>query len=127
VGFIQFHYSFISLLNMSQVLPAFTCSAIFVGSKAEDKDGEKTGKMVLNFGTEAINKHFGTNTYLSPVQTSAMGGCLQTKITVKEYSSLKGHFLEGNKFNLIVCPAAWGSDKGSGTWFECIDIAPASA
>jgi len=112
---------------MSQVLPAFTCSAIFVASKAEDKDGEKTGKIVLNFGTEAVNKHFGVNTHLSPIQTSAMGGCLQTKITIKEYSSLKGHFLEGNKFNLTVCPAAWGSDKGAGTWFECIDITPASA
>ena len=60
-----------SFFNMSQVLPAFTCSAIFVASKPEDKDGVKTGKIILNFATEAINKHFGVNTHLSPIQTSA--------------------------------------------------------
>jgi hypothetical protein len=112
---------------MSQVLPAFSISAIFVASKPEDKDGEKTGKIILNFATEAINKHFGVNTPLSPVQTAAMGGCLQTKIPVKQYASLKLSFVEGNKFELTVCPAAWGSDKGSGIWFECVDIIPASA
>ena len=113
-----------SFFNMSQVVPAFTCSAIFVASKAEDKEGVKTCKIVLNFATEAINKHFGINTHLSPIQTSAMGGCLQTKISVKEYASLKSSFVEGNKFNLTVCPAAWGSDKGSGIWFECVDMQP---
>ena len=109
---------------MSQVLPAFTCSAIFVASRAEDKDGEKTGKIVLNFATEAINKHFGINTHLSSIRTSARGGCLQTKIPIKEYASLKSSFVEGNKFQLVLCPAAWGTDKGSGIWFECIEIHP---
>ena len=112
---------------MSQVLPAFTCIAIFVASEPEEKDGVKTGKIILNFATEAVNKHFRINTPLTPIQTYAMCGCLQTKMAAKEYLPLKSSFVDGNKFNLTVCPAAWGSDKGSGTWFECIDLIPISA
>jgi hypothetical protein len=108
---------------MSQLVPSFTVSAIFLEAINDvSPDGQKNGKIVLNFAVDAINKHFKKKTHVGRDTVAQMGGCLQSKVDTSTYQKVKHLLKETAELRLTVCPAAWSSSSDAGVWFEFIEL-----
>jgi hypothetical protein len=113
---------------MSQLVPTFRTNSIFLDKKEEfDSEGQKTGKIILNFATDAVNKHFQQRHFISASLTAQLGGCLQTKVDVSTFNKIKYLLKEDSEVVLTVCPAAWSSNGSAGTWFEFIELESAAS